>query len=62
MVGKAYQPLQAVKVTSANASSGRRVTIPQHIWENLGIEVGDRLMPTEQDGLLVYVPLPDNND
>ena len=56
-----YKPLNAVKVQYHKGDfSGRfSVTIPLSQAETIGLEKGDWLIPVIQDGLLVYVPIPD---
>jgi hypothetical protein len=61
MMSDTYRPINAVTVQQGGADRNCWIAIPKPITRTLGIEKGDRLVPTTQDGLLVYVPVGDRD-
>jgi hypothetical protein len=61
-VNGTYRPVNSVTVQQGGEDRQRWVTIPVSEADDLGIDKGDRLVPTVQDGLLVYVPVGDRDE
>lgn len=54
-----FNPINVVTVQDGHDRGYLWVSIPKSESDALGIEKGDSLVPVTQDGMLIFVPIPD---